>query len=175
VIVIVMGVTGSGKTTVGRAVAARLGWAFHDADEYHPDENVARMRSGVPLTDEDRRPWLRRLQELTTRHAREGTDAVLACSALRQRYRERLLPAVPEPHRLVRFFYLRVGRELAADRVSRRRDHFMAATLVQSQFDALEEPLDALVIDAALPVPALVEAIVAALGEASDPALAPVT
>jgi gluconokinase len=166
VIAIVMGVTGSGKTTVGRAVAARLGWAFHDADEYHTDENVQRMRSGIALTDEDRGPWLLRLRELTTRHVHEGTDAVLACSALRQRYRERMLPEVAEPGRHVRFFYLRAGPALIAARVGRRQDHFMSVSLVQSQFEALEEPLDALVLDAAQPVPALVEVIVSAIRDA---------
>jgi gluconokinase len=167
VVAIVMGVTGSGKTTVGRAVAARLGWAFHDADAYHPEENVERMRRGVALTDADRQPWLMRLRELTTRHAEEGTDAVLACSALRQRYRDALVPAAVEARRHVRLFYLRAAPELVADRVGRRQGHFMPGLLVQSQFEALEEPRDAVVLDAAQPVPVLVEAIVAAIRDAS--------
>jgi gluconokinase len=166
VIAIVMGVTGSGKTTVGRAVAARLGWAFHDADEYHSEQNVQRMRSGVPLSENDRGPWLSRLREVTTHHVRAGTDAVLACSALRARYRERLLPSSTASSQHVRFFYLRASPELAAERVARRPEHFMPPSLVDSQFAALEEPAGAVVLDAAQPVPVLVEAIVADLESA---------
>jgi gluconokinase len=157
-----MGVTGAGKTTVGRALAAALGWAFFDADDFHPPANVDRMRRGVPLTDEDRAPWLAALRALLARRLAEGAPMVLACSALKQRYREALVPP-DAPAGAVRFVHLDAARTLVARRLEQRRDHFMPATLVDSQLAALEEPEEgeALRLDAAQPVEASVERVLA--------------
>ena len=154
---IVMGVSGSGKTTVGRALAARLGWAFHDADEHHPAENVAKMARGIPLTDADRGPWLASLCALITRAMGAGECGVLACSALKQRYRDVL--SIPG----VRCVHLRGDIALIRARMEARA-HFMPVALLESQFAALEAPLDAIVIDIEPPVDVQVEAIVAAAG-----------
>jgi gluconokinase len=153
VIVVVMGVTGAGKTTVGRLLARALGCEFLDADDYHPAANVAKMRAGEPLTDEDRAPWLARLNELL--QARAAGGAVLACSALKQRYRDRLLAGVPEG----RLVYLRGTKALIAARLEARRGHYMNPALLDSQFAALEEPADAIVAD----IGATPEAIAAAV------------
>lgn len=153
-IVVLMGVCGCGKTTIGRAVADVLGWHFLDADDFHPPANVAKMAQGIPLTDEDRWPWLDRLRdELAAINARQE-HAVLACSALKQAYRSRLLQAGG-----VRFVYVKGDRETIASRLAMREGHYMPASLLDSQYAALEEPDDALVIDAALPLGAQVSAI----------------
>lgn len=138
-IVVVMGVSGSGKTTLGRALAARLGCRFLDGDDFHPSANVEKMRAGVPLDDADRAPWLERLNG----ELRGGGDAVLACSALKQRYRDALARGVPD----VRLVHLRGSVELIAARLARRRHRYMPATLLQSQFDALEAPGNAIDVD----------------------------
>lgn len=143
-IVVVMGVAGSGKTTVGRALAARLGRPFFDADDFHPPENIARMNAGVPLTDADREPWLASLCALIERADAAGEDIVLACSALRARFRERLRAAAND----LRYVYLETGHHLIAHRLTVRTGHFMSSDLVASQFADLEEPDDALVLDA---------------------------
>jgi len=154
-----MGVSGSGKSVVGQALAAALGWPFLDADDFHPEANVAKMAAGTPLTDDDRWPWLDRLAaEMGAINAR-GASAVLACSALRQAYRDRLVPAGD-----VRFVYLKGDHETIAARIAGRRHRYMPATLLASQFATLEEPPDALVVDVRLPVAAQVEAIAAAFG-----------
>jgi len=145
---IVMGVTGSGKSTIGARLAAKLGCGFYDGDDYHPAANVEKMRRGEPLTDVDRAPWLDRLRELITEKLAAGESAVIACSALRQMYRDRLLPADPAMAARVRFVYLRISPEVARARLLARAGHFMPATLVASQFGTLEEPGDALRIDA---------------------------
>jgi gluconokinase len=143
-IIVLMGVAGSGKTTVGRALAARLGCAFFDADDFHPAENIARMHAGVPLTDADREPWLASLCALVERVDAAGEDVVLACSALRARFRARLRAAAND----LRYVYLRADRNVIARRLGARAGHFMSADLLGSQFAALEEPDDALVLDA---------------------------
>lgn len=143
-VIVVMGVAGSGKTTVGRALAARLGRPFFDADDFHSPENVARMRAGVPLTDADREPWLASLCALIERADAAGEDIVLACSALRARFRERLRAAAKD----LRYVYLDAGRHVIAHRLAERTGHFMSPDLVTSQFADLEEPDDALVLDA---------------------------
>lgn len=155
-IIILMGVTGCGKTTVGQALAAAQGWAFYDGDDYHPAENVAKMRTGVPLTDDDRRPWLAVLRAILTRHLAADTSAVLACSALKAAYRAMLRTDAEEP---IRFVYLHATPALIHARLRTRAHHFMPASLIASQFAALEAPADALTLDAALPVTALVEEI----------------
>ena len=140
--VVIMGVCGCGKTTIGRALASELGWVFLDADEFHPESNVAKMAAGVALTDDDRWPWLDRLnRELRTLHA-GGRHAILACSALRQAYRDRLSTAGD-----VRWVYLKGDMATIEPRLASRRGHFMPASLLASQFAALEEPAAAIVVD----------------------------
>ena len=152
-IIVVMGVAGSGKTTVGRELAAALGWPFHDADDLHPEANVARMRAGTPLTVEDRGPWLTALRALLQEIDAADGDAVLACSALSGTFRQRLAEGV----RGLRYVYLRASPELIAERLAARRGHFLGPDLMGSQFEALEEPDDALCLDASEPVAVLVE------------------
>lgn len=134
---VVMGVSGCGKTTVGQALAARLGCPFYDGDDFHPPENVAKMASGVPLNDGDRAPWLARLAALLKEHEGKGETAVLACSALKQQYRE-LLRVSPE----VQFVYLVGSFDLIWQRMSQRANHYMKADMLRSQFAALEPPAD---------------------------------
>jgi gluconokinase len=155
-IIVIIGVSGSGKTTVGKAVAHRLGWPFHDADDYHPPANVARMTAGVALTDEDREPWLATLREVLLALDRQQLSAVLACSALKNDFRRRLRKGVQD----LSYVYLRADRELIRRRLTDRKGHFMPATLVDSQFEALEEPEDAIVLDAHEPLEVLVSQVV---------------
>jgi gluconokinase len=159
-IVLIMGIAGCGKTTVGQRLATALGWPFFDADDLHPAANIAKMASGQPLDDADRAPWLERLRQLIDEQVAAGTSAVLACSALKQSYRERLLGGCAE----ARLVYLQASRALLAARLRERAHHFFPAALLDSQLEALEEPEDAIVIDAGLPVPDIVAAIRAALG-----------
>jgi gluconokinase len=129
--VVVMGVSGSGKTTFGRALAAQLGVRFLDADDFHPPENVARMAAGIPLTDADRGPWLERLAGLLPE-----VSTVLACSALKRRYRDRLRAGCPD----LRYVFLTAPEAVLAARMAARRDHYMPPSLLRSQLDALEPP-----------------------------------
>jgi len=161
-IVVLMGVCGCGKTTVGRALAARLDWPFYDADDFHPPANVAKMAAGHALTDEDRWPWLATVAQTMQGIEREGGNAVLACSALRQSYRDRLAEAGD-----VRFVHLRGDYDLIAARLAARSHRYMPATLLASQFAALEPPHDALTIDIREPVQAQVDAIRATLVDPS--------
>jgi gluconokinase len=158
-----MGVAGAGKTAVGRAVADSLGWTFLDADDFHPAANVAKMRAGVPLTDDDRAPWLAALRDLLERSLAADECVVLACSALKAAYREALIPSRGADAMIVVF--LDVAPAVARERLAARRGHYMPALLVESQFAALEEPSDraALRVDAALPVPDIVEQVARAL------------
>lgn len=142
-IVILMGVSGAGKTTVGEVLARRTGWPLHDADDFHSPENIAKMRSGVPLTDEDRWPWLDRLNAILRDTERKGGSAILACSALKQRYRDRLAQGLTDP----RFVHLRGSFELIRQRIDARKGHYMTGQLLESQFAALESPQDALTVD----------------------------
>ena len=160
-IVVVMGVTGAGKTTVGQQLAAALGAEFVDADDYHPPENVAKMRAGVPLDDDDRRPWLARLNAALREQAARGASVVLACSALKGAYRTILLAEVPA----ARLVYLRGGRDQIAARLATRRGHYMDPALLDSQFAALEEPTDAIVVDVAATPGSIVAEVLRALGE----------
>jgi len=142
-IVIVMGVSGSGKTTIGKLLAQRLGAHFLDADDFHPEENIAKMRSGVALEDADRAPWLSQLNKELRQRDVQGASAILACSALKRSYRQTLTEGLPE----ARIVYLRGSRALLASRLERRRGHFMTAKLLDSQFAALEEPRTAITIN----------------------------
>ena len=153
-IVVLMGVSGSGKTKIGRALAASLGWPFYDADDLHPPANVAKMSAGVPLTDDDRWPWLDRIVDELARAGANGGNAVLACLALRQVYRDRLARAGD-----VRFVYLKGDLETIAARLAMRSHKYMPASLLPSQFATLEAPADALVIDIRADVAAKVAAI----------------
>jgi gluconokinase len=135
VIVIVFGVSGAGKTTIGKLLAEELGWQFYEADDFHPRSNIEKMRRGRPLTDEDRWPWLERLREQLTRSVAAKENAVLACSALKRAYRERLRVSDD-----VKFVFLRGDYALIAEQLCHRRGHFMNPTLLKSQFADLEEP-----------------------------------
>jgi gluconokinase len=157
VVIILMGVAGAGKTTVGKQLAQSLGWRFVEGDDFHPPANVAKMAAGIPLTDEDRAPWLERLRGLIQEALERGEPAVVACSALKERYRQVL---TVDPAR-VKWVYLWAPRELIASRLAQRTGHFMPLSLLDSQFAALEAPKDALQVDVT-PGP---DAVVAAIRE----------
>ncbi len=132
---VVMGVSGCGKTTVGQAMAKHFGCPFYDGDDFHPPENVAKMVSGVPLNDDDRAPWLARLHDLLAEHIGRGETAVLACSALKKKYRDQL-----QVNGRVQFVYLHGSFDLIWQRMQARKNHYMKAEMLQSQFDTLEPP-----------------------------------
>lgn len=136
-VIVVFGVTGAGKTRVGSALAEALGWKFVDADDYHEEANLAKLSQGIPLNDEDRWPWLTRVRGIIQESLTESRNAVLACSALKHAYR-RYLRVGPE----VVFVYLRTETHVLEERLKRRRGHFMNPALLESQLEALEEPLD---------------------------------
>lgn len=161
-IVVVMGVAGSGKTTVGREVARRLGWRFQEGDALHPPENVAKMRSGQPLDDDDRAPWLAAIAACIDAWRRDGACGVVTCSALKRAYRDVIIGGRPG----VRLIYLSGSRELLAERLRQRRGHFMPASLLDSQLATLVPPSPdehPLAISVEAPVASIVDRIVAAL------------
>jgi gluconokinase len=161
-VIIVMGVAGSGKTTVASQLAQRLQWRFAEADTFHPPANIARMRDGIALTDGDRWPWLDAIAAWIDAVRASGGRCVVACSALKRAYRARLAAG----HRDVRFVYLKGDYGLIAARIGGRTGHYMPVSLLQSQFDTLEEPdasEDAIVAPIDKPPEELVAAIVAAL------------
>jgi carbohydrate kinase (thermoresistant glucokinase family) len=135
-VVIVMGVSGCGKSTVGTLLALRLRWEFEDADWFHPASNVDKMHSGIPLTDEDRWPWLNAVAAWIDKTRRSARHGVIACSALKRRYRDALIGDRAD----VRLVYLKGDETLIARRIATRHEHFMPRSLLHSQFDALEEP-----------------------------------
>jgi gluconokinase len=149
-----MGVAASGKTTVGRALATRLGWRFLDADDFHSARSRAKMRAGQPLTDRDRLPWLERLHAALADAVATKRPVVLACSALTERYRRTLIGRL----RSVRLVYLRISPSVARRRIA-ARTHFFNPGLLTNQFEILEEPADAIAVDASRPVRDLVAEI----------------
>ncbi|MCP9468901.1 MAG: gluconokinase [Nitrospira sp.] len=142
-IILVMGVSGSGKTTVGRLLAEQIGWHFADADDFHSADNRDKLARGIPLTDEDRRPWLDDLRSAIASWVAQGRPTVLACSALKTAYRSYLVRGWEH---LVRSVYLKGSADLIARRLAGRTDHFMHQDLLASQFGTLEEPGDALTV-----------------------------
>ena len=154
-ITIVMGVSGSGKTTVGKLLAQSLNWDFSDADDFHPSANIEKMSRGIPLEDADRLPWLLQLQAAIDRWLLENKNVVLACSALKASYREMLC----RDQQRMKIVYLKGSFDLLATRLKTRENHYMKADLLLSQLDTLEEPEDAIIIDASQPLELIVRQI----------------
>ena len=152
-----MGVAGSGKTTVGKALAEKLGWDFFDADNFHSVENIARMTAGIPLSDSDRAPWLAALHDQLVSTLRAGRHPILACSALKEKYRIQLLDGLAD----IAVLYLKGSYELIWSRMSAREGHYMKPAMLQSQFVTLEEPTDALVLNIAMPLDKMLDTIFA--------------
>jgi gluconokinase len=145
-IVILMGVTGTGKTTIGKLLSSRTGWQFAEGDDYHSEANKQKMHAGIPLTDEDRAPWLASLHELLRGWYEQGQSGILACSALKQAYRDTLVAGIP--HAAFEFVLLKVSREHLEARLKARTNHYMNPALLDSQFATLEMPTDALAVSA---------------------------
>jgi gluconokinase len=160
-VVVVMGVSGSGKTTIGKALAEKLGWQLLDADDFHPAANIEKMRAGIPLDDDDRRPWLAVLHEKVHDACTTGKNVVLACSALKHNYQDYL-----EGHDsgCVHYVYLYGSEELIRKRLEGRQGHFMNPNLLLSQFETLEPPAHALCVDIAPSVEEIVNEIKRKLG-----------
>lgn len=152
--VILMGVVGAGKTTVGVLLAQRLGWKFRDADDFHPPANIAKISRGIALTDDDRAPWLAALHNAIQQWNATGENVVLACSALKRSYREALAVSP------VRFVYLKGSHDLILSRLQARRGHFASSSILESQFADLEEPDDAITVETDKPPDAIVSEIV---------------
>lgn len=160
-IIILMGVAGAGKTTVGRQLAQHLNWEFCDGDSLHPQANIDKIRQGMPLTDDDRRPWLARIHTSLVNWIDHGERVVLACSLLREAYRERVLNGHRDKVLLV---YLRASPALLQSRLISRPDHFMKEPLLRSQLDILEEPADALAVDASQTPETIIRLVQSVLG-----------
>jgi gluconokinase len=149
-----MGVVGAGKTTVGKLLAQKLRWEFADADDFHPAANVEKIRHGISLTDADRAPWLAALRDAIMRWNAEGKNVVLACSALKRRYRDELATGP------VKFVYLKGSRELILSRLRARHGHFANQSILDRQLEDLEEPEDAITVDIAQPPEAIAAEII---------------
>ncbi len=158
-IIVLMGVTGSGKTTVGKLLAAELGWRYYDADDFHAPANVEKMKLGVPLDDADRKPWLETLRDLIRKCLEQSENCILACSALKESYRDYLLLS-DEVH----LVYLRGSYDLIQQRLTDRSGHYMNPKLLRSQFEILEEPQGRLAIEISLPPAEIVKTIREQLG-----------
>jgi gluconokinase len=159
-VIIVMGAAGAGKSTIGRQLADELGWHFFDGDDFHPSDNLDKISRNIPLTDEDRRPWLERLRAAITEWVTTGTRVVLASSLLKSAYRAMVLV---HHYQCVRIAYLKADRTLLERRLLKRKDHVMKADLLDSQLATMEEPIDALVLDASETPSTLVKQIRTAL------------
>jgi gluconokinase len=159
-VVVLMGVSGAGKTTVGRLLADKMGWELHDADDLHSEANKAKMARGIALTDSDRAPWLASIRDLIADSLARNSNLVLACSALKQSYRDQI---VIDPNR-VKIVYLKGSREVIEARIAHREHHFINKNLLDSQFETLEEPHDGIAVDVAPPPESIVENIRARLG-----------
>ena len=153
-IIVIMGVSGCGKTTIGQMLADRVGWPFFDGDAFHPPANIDKMSRGIPLNDEDRAGWLAAIADRMRELIAVNQSGVFACSALKQKYRDQL-----QVSDQVKFVYLRGDYELIWSRMQQRPGHYMKPNMLASQFEALEEPLNALTLDITLPVEQLVERI----------------
>jgi gluconokinase len=160
-IVVLMGVSGSGKTAVGQVLAHKLGWTFVDADDFHPPANVEKMHRGIPLDDDDRRPWLQAVRRRLEQARDRGENVVLACSALKHAYQDYLQQEAPEA---VRYVHLRGSEELMARRLAARRGHFMNPALLHSQFETLQPPEHALQVDITPPPEVLADQVRHSLG-----------
>ena len=158
-VIIVMGVSGAGKSTVGALLAQALGADFREGDDFHPPVNIVKMKSGIPLTDEDRWPWLETLANAIDQWLEEGRDVVLSCSALKQRYRDVLMPVDAD----VRLVHLKGPKDLIAARMEERDGHFMAPSLLEDQFAVLEEPENAVTVDIGGSAESICAAVIKAL------------
>ncbi len=154
-VIIVMGISGTGKTATGSALARATGWTFLEGDDYHPPGNIEKMRHGQSLNDADRAPWLEHLRKLIVEQLEQGKNAILACSALKHEYRQLLQVNADQ----VRFVFLKGDFDLIRQRLNKRHGHFMTAGLLASQFEALEPPHDVFTLDIAEPVATLVAKI----------------
>ncbi len=166
-IIVLMGVSGCGKSTIGAALSEQLGWPFRDADTFHPASNVAKMSRGLPLTDEDRAPWLAAIAAWIDEQGARDRPAIVSCSALKRRYRDKILGGRPG----VLLVHLAGTREVIAARLAERRGHFMPQSLLDSQFEALEPPSpeeQAIVVDVAFPPDVVVAQIIARLRPRDD-------
>jgi len=161
VILVLMGVTGSGKTTIGTQLAAAKHWEYAEGDDYHSEANKAKMHAGIPLTDADRAPWLATLHEVLLGWYRSGTSGVLACSALRQAYRDELSKGIPSTE--LRFVLLEVPKHVLQERMAERKDHYMSPALLDSQIATLEMPKDAIRVAGDRPPDEVVQEIMTAI------------
>ncbi len=153
-VVVVMGVSGCGKSVIGQGLAKALGWEFKDADSLHSAANVEKMRQGHPLNDADRMPWLQSVAAVIAQWVAENKQGVVACSSLKLEYRQIIAGTALQT---VKFAYLKGSYELFEKRLAQRKDHFMKANMLKSQFETLEEPEDAIIVDASLPVDTIIE------------------
>jgi ribose 5-phosphate isomerase A len=172
-ILVIMGISGSGKSTIAEILAARLGWTFQEGDNLHPEANVAKMHAGVPLTDEDRKPWLERVAAWIDGQRARKQPGIVTCSALKRSYRDIVIGDRPE----VRLVYLRGGRDVIAEHLAGRHGHFMPASLLQSQIDTLEEPgpdEDPLTVDVGPSAETVAEKIIRLLGASATVGRSPV-
>lgn len=152
-----MGVSGSGKTTLGQAIAQKLKWDFFDADDFHPAENITKMASGTPLNDSDRVPWLAALHDQLSSTLKSNRHPVLACSALKEKYRAQLLDGIEG----IEIIYLQGSYDLIWSRMSTREEHYMKPEMLRSQFAALEEPENVLTLDVSMTVEDMIDKIFA--------------